>query len=84
MVKPAEDHPYSGIAYLLFYKLHQPLLTSTTQERGKIKGLELFRVDMIVLASIFANFIMQKFDFDSLIQSEYSIKEGAADEYLNP
>jgi hypothetical protein len=39
---------------------------------------------MIVLASIFANFIMQKFDFDSLIQSEYSIKEGAADEYLNP
>jgi exopolyphosphatase/guanosine-5'-triphosphate,3'-diphosphate pyrophosphatase len=82
--KPTGDQPFFEIPFILFQQLHGRLLTSTTQEREKIKGLELFRVDMIVLASIFANFIMQKFDFDSLIQSEYSIKEGAADEYLNP
>jgi exopolyphosphatase/guanosine-5'-triphosphate,3'-diphosphate pyrophosphatase len=82
--KPSNDQPWFEIPYPLFRQLHGRLLCSTSQERQNIKGLELFRVDMIVLASIFANFIMLKFGFDRLVQSDYSIKEGAADEWMNP
>jgi len=39
---------------------------------------------MIVLASIFVNFMMQKYGFDRLVQSDYSIKEGVALMYLKP
>ncbi|MBS3807188.1 MAG: hypothetical protein KGY60_06755 [Bacteroidales bacterium] len=79
-----KDQPYLEIPYYEFAPLHSRLLGSTTQEREKIRGLELFRVDMIVLASIFVNFIMQKYGFDRLLQSDYSIKEGVAEMYLNP
>lgn len=79
-----KDQPHQEIPYSEFARLHQRLLQSTTQERQNIRGLELFRVDMIVLASLFVNFIMEKYGFDKLIQSNYSIKEGVADEYLNP
>jgi len=84
MKKPSPDQPWFEIPYSLFRQLHGRLLSSTSRERQDIKGLELFRVDMIVLASIFANFIMVKFGFDRLIQSDYSIKEGAADQWMNP
>ena len=84
MEKPSDDQPWFEIPYHLFRQLHERLLSSTSRERQNIKGLELFRVDMIVLASIFANFIMVKFGFDRLVQSDYSIKEGAADEWVNP
>jgi len=79
-----QDQPYFQVPYREFARLHHRLLNSTTQEREKIRGLELFRVDMIVLASIFVNFIMEKYGFDRLVQSDYSIKEGVADELLNP
>jgi exopolyphosphatase/guanosine-5'-triphosphate,3'-diphosphate pyrophosphatase len=84
MEKPSADQPWFEIPWYLFRQLHGRLLSSTSRERQNIKGLELFRVDMIVLASIFANFIMEKFGFDRLVQSDYSIKEGAADEWINP
>lgn len=72
------------VSYQHFEKLHKKLVNSTTEEREQMPGLELFRVDMIVLASIFVNFIMQKFGFDRMIQSDYSIKEGVIDQYVNP
>ena len=78
------NQPYFEIPYREFARLHQRLLNSTSHERQHIKGLELFRVDMIVLASIFVNFIMEKYGFDRLVQSDYSIKEGVVDECLNP
>ena len=79
-----EDQPCFEIPYDEFARLHDRLLKSTTQEREQMRGLELFRVDMIVLASIFVNFIMEKYGFSRLVQSDYSIKEGVADEFLNP
>ena len=77
--------PSFAISYDQFQYLHSRLLRSTAHERKTMKGLELYRVDMIVLASIFVNFIMEKFGFGSLVQSDFSIKEGALDQhYYNP
>ncbi len=56
--------------------LHNELLLSTIEERKRMKGLELMRVEMIVIASIFINFIIEKYNFTKLIQSDYALKEG--------
>ena len=63
--------------------LHKELLQSTLEERTNMKGLDLVRVEMIVLASIFVNFIIRKFKIKSLTQSAFAIKEGMADKILN-
>ena len=63
--------------------LHEDLLKSTLEERKKMEGLELVRVEMIVLASIFVNFIIRKFKINSLTQSAFAIKEGMVDKILN-
>jgi exopolyphosphatase/guanosine-5'-triphosphate,3'-diphosphate pyrophosphatase len=63
--------------------LHNDLLKSTSEERINMKGLELVRVEMIVLASIFTNFIINKLNIKTLTQSAFAIKEGMADKVLN-
>ncbi len=63
--------------------LHENLLKSTLEERKKMEGLELVRIEMIVLASIFVNFIIRKFKINSLTQSAFAIKEGMVDKILN-
>lgn len=63
--------------------LHNDLLKSTLEERKQMDGLELVRVEMIVLASIFVNFIINKLNIKSLTQSTFAIKEGMVDKVLN-
>jgi len=66
-----------------YNKLHAVLLKSTHSERLNMTGLEPVRVDMIVLASIFVNFILKKFNLSDFFQSNYAIKEGVIAEFLN-
>lgn len=51
--------------------------TSTQQQRLKTKGLIALRVDMIVVASIITQFILQKLNINKTILSTYALKEGA-------
>lgn len=62
--------------------IHQELLNSTLSERLKIKGLISMRADMIVIASIFANYILKKFNLKKLQLSTYALKEGILSEYI--
>ncbi len=66
-----------------YEKLHIKLIKSTIKERENMEGLEPVRIEMIVLASIFVNFIIKKFKLKSLIQSSFAIKEGMVDKILN-
>ncbi|MBI4647155.1 MAG: phosphatase [Bacteroidia bacterium] len=59
-----------------YRKLHEYLLTTTIEDRLKIKGVDLMRVEMLVIGSIFINFIINKLSITRLIQSNYAIKEG--------
>ncbi|MBI9054202.1 MAG: hypothetical protein JEY96_10330 [Bacteroidales bacterium] len=79
-VKKSNAYPIDLNDYAI---LHKELLKSTTEERKNIKGLELIRVEMIVLASIFTNFIIKKLNIKTLTQSAFAIKEGMADKILN-
>lgn len=59
-----------------YYTLHKVLLKSTLSERKKMKGLLAMRVDMVVLASIFTNYILHSYSFDHFKLSKYALKEG--------
>ncbi|MBK9541105.1 MAG: exopolyphosphatase [Bacteroidetes bacterium] len=60
-----------------YFNLHESLIRSTRKERKLMKGLLKMRVDMIVLASIITNLVLQKYSITQMKLSEYSLKEGA-------
>jgi len=66
-----------------YFSLHQQLIKSTYNERLNMKGLEIVRIEMIVLASIFVNFIVRKLGVKSITQSSFSLKEGMVDKIIN-
>jgi exopolyphosphatase/guanosine-5'-triphosphate,3'-diphosphate pyrophosphatase len=59
-----------------FRELYQLLLGSTTEERLAMPGMEPVRVEMIVPASIFINFVYNRYHLKSMFQSRYALKEG--------
>ncbi len=61
----------------IYAKLHQKLIQSTSLQRMQMQGLEPVRRDMIVLATIFVNFVLKKTGLTTMYQSGYSLKEGA-------
>lgn len=65
------------ISMNIYRDLHRKLIRSATTERLKMKGLPEMRVEMIVPATIFVNFIIRKCNISTFIQSAYSLKEGA-------
>jgi exopolyphosphatase/guanosine-5'-triphosphate,3'-diphosphate pyrophosphatase len=52
------------------------LLKSTREERLKMKGLIAMRVDMIVIASIFVQYMIKNYKIEKVRLSTYSLKEG--------
>lgn len=59
-----------------FEALHQKLIRSTLEERRSMRGLEPMRIEMIVLASLFVKFILDKLELTTLYQSNFALKEG--------
>jgi len=66
-----------------YLKLHKRLVSTTKEQRNAIPGMDPMRVDMIVLATIFTNFLIKKFGIDRMIQSAYALKEGAVWKMIN-
>ncbi len=67
-----------------FDELYQKLIKSTREERSKMKGLEPMRIEMIVLAALFVKFIIEILGIEKIIQSNFSLKEGAIYQFLKP
>ncbi|MBN8702529.1 MAG: exopolyphosphatase [Bacteroidetes bacterium] len=66
-----------------FKATHQFLLKSTQQERLQTPGLVPMRADMIVLGSIFVNYILEKTNLKKMRLSTFSLKEGVLDRIIN-
>lgn len=60
--------------------LNDVLLASLAQERLKMPGMVPIRVDYIVLASVFVQFVLHKVNPRIVYQSSYSLKEGGMKE----
>ncbi len=63
-----------------FYKIHNLITRSNIDERYKMEGLVEMRVDMIVLASLFTNFILRELNLNKMLLSTYALKEGVLSE----
>lgn len=72
------------ISLLEFDQLYEKLILSTREERTKMRGLEPMRIEMIVLAALFVKFIIEILGIEKIIQSNFSLKEGAIYQLLKP
>jgi exopolyphosphatase/guanosine-5'-triphosphate,3'-diphosphate pyrophosphatase len=66
-----------------YLTLHEKLIGSSIEERKRIPGMEPVRVEMIGIASLFTNFLIQRFQVKEMVQSSYALKEGAMWSILN-
>lgn len=64
------------IAPEYYREIHLALLHSTAEGRRNMPGMEPVRVEMIVPATIFINFIYHNSNLASITQSRYALKEG--------
>lgn len=87
----AIHHPHLDMSKVLTYQvpipfvkeLHHIFLKSTIEEREKMERMDLHRVEMIVLASIFINFIVDECNINTFWQCAFALKEGTIHQLLN-
>jgi len=65
-----------------FLRIYKLLLATNKEERNQLKGMDPMRVEMIVVSSVFVNFIVHKLGIKRIIQTNYSLKEGALTRFL--
>ncbi len=66
-----------------FHRIHYQLTSLNREERSRIQGVDKNRVEMIVIASLFINFILRKLQIKELIHTHFSLKEGVMYEMCN-
>ncbi len=62
-----------------FYRLKTKLVSLPQTDIKCIPGMDPMRVDMIGIAAVFVNFIVNKLELKRMVQSSYSLKEGVID-----
>ncbi|MBK7874109.1 MAG: hypothetical protein IPJ74_27405 [Saprospiraceae bacterium] len=72
-----KTHPYhSHLAVSEFPAFYQQILQTTLSERLHMEGMPSDRADMIVVALILINHILQSADFQKITISAFAMKEG--------
>jgi len=66
-----------------YWKIHQQLIESDHETRSKITGMDLMRVEMVVIASVFTNFILRRLQIRTLLHTHNSLKEGLMDRLIS-
>jgi exopolyphosphatase / guanosine-5'-triphosphate,3'-diphosphate pyrophosphatase len=66
-----------------YFKIAERVISSTVEERRRIRGLVPMRVDMIVICCLMVNFILKELGLTRMRISTYSLKEGAMVNYIN-
>ncbi|MGZ2370119.1 Ppx/GppA phosphatase family protein [Ancylomarina sp. YFZ004] len=76
------DQTHYNIKLEDFNTLHQRFVESTLEERIQMQGMDSARVHLMVIASIFINFLVKESELSILFQSAYALKEGALIDYI--
>jgi exopolyphosphatase/guanosine-5'-triphosphate,3'-diphosphate pyrophosphatase len=75
---PQKSNKAKKLSHEDFHRLHECLIRSTSLQRMKMKGLEPYRVEMVVPATIFVDYVLKHINTKQLVVSPHSMKEGAA------
>ena len=70
------------ISMKAYRKIHQLLLQSNAEQRRTMPGMEPVRIEMIVAATIFVNFVIRSCNISYLHHSEFALKEGVISELV--
>ena len=84
--KETPDLKMRGVSELPIkdYLMIHNLLINTTQEiRSKLAGMDLSRVEMIVIASVFTNFILRRLCVKKLVHTHNALKEGVMARFIS-
>ncbi|MBJ6117192.1 phosphatase [Pontibacter sp. BT310] len=74
--------PASALAMDDFYSVYEELLRKTHEERLALPGMLEMRVDMIVLATILVDFVLENYKLLEIRVSSYALKEGVLQQML--
>ena len=77
------EEVYREISHQDLSLLHKDLICKNVFQRLEIKGMEAMRADMIPMASIMVDYILNQHEFKKIHVSGYSLKEGVIDEILS-
>jgi len=66
-----------------YQKIHRQLILSDHETRSKMEGMDKMRVEMIVIASVFTNFILQRLTIKKLLHTHNALKEGVMDRLIS-
>ena len=65
-----------------YQKIYDLLIHTDEATRSKIEGMDKMRVEMIVIASVFTNFILRKLKVQKLLHTHNSLKEGVMERLI--
>ena len=65
-----------------FYDVYEHLIKSNREERIKMKGMDMVRVDLIVPAVILIEQLISNIGIEQIIQTDYALREGVLYEIL--
>lgn len=65
-----------------FEKIKNIIVKSTLDERLNMPGLVPMRAEMMVLSTLFIDYILKKYGLEQMLQSNYALKEGVIAEQL--
>ncbi len=66
-----------------FYTVYQTLIKSTREQRLLMKGMDMVRVDLIVPAVIFIEYLISEIGISQIIQTDFALREGVLYEMMN-
>jgi len=77
-IREVSDFPLEN-----FRVIHKQLILSDHETRSKMDGMDKMRVEMIVIASVFTNFILQRLKIKRLLHTHNALKEGVMDRLIS-
>lgn len=77
-----DPSPEAELSLSCFYEIHEELLRKNHEERLAIPGMLEVRVDMIVVAVILIDYILENYDLNKIRVSAYALKEGLLSQML--
>ena len=66
-----------------YWQIHERLIYSDHETRSKMAGMDKMRVEMIVIASVFTNFILRRLSVRKLLHTHNALKEGVMDRLIS-
>ena len=66
-----------------YQQIHQLLIKSDHETRSKMEGMDKMREEMVVIASVFTNFILRRLHISKLLHTHNSLKEGVMDRLIS-